>query len=45
MILPTSLFVVMVLFNFYLHILIYYQFLALFNIYLLLFCLRGTSAS
>jgi hypothetical protein len=40
-----DLFTVMVLFNFYLHILSYYQFTILFDIFYCCFCLQGTSAS
>jgi fatty acid desaturase len=40
-----DLFAVIVLFNFYLHILIYYEFTASFDIFYPCFCLRDTSAS
>jgi hypothetical protein len=40
-----DLFAVMVLLNFYLHILIHYYFTALFDIFYCCFCLQGTSAS
>jgi hypothetical protein len=40
-----DLFVVMVLLNFYLHVLIYYFFTASFDIFYRCFCLQGTSAS
>jgi hypothetical protein len=40
-----DLFVVMVLLNFYLHVLIHYYFTALFNTFYHYFCLQGTSAS
>jgi hypothetical protein len=41
----TDLFAVMVLLNFYLHVLIYYYFTASFDIFYRCFCLQGTSAS
>jgi hypothetical protein len=41
----TDLFVVIVLLNFYLHVLIHYYFNALFDIFYHYFCLQGTSAS
>jgi hypothetical protein len=40
-----DLFAVMVLLNFYLHILIHYYFTASFDIFYHCFCLQGTSAS
>jgi hypothetical protein len=39
------LFVVMVLLNFYLHVIIHYYFTASFDIFYHYFCLRGTSTS
>jgi hypothetical protein len=40
-----DLFAIMVLLNFYLHIIIYYYFTALFDIFYHYFCLQSTSAS
>jgi hypothetical protein len=41
----TDLFPIMVLLNFYLHVLIHYYFTALFDIFYRYFCLQGISAS
>jgi hypothetical protein len=41
----TDLFAVMVLLNFYLHVIIHYYFTASFDIFYRYFCLHGTSAS
>jgi hypothetical protein len=41
----TNLFAVMVLLNFYLHVLIHYYFTASFDIFYHCFCLHGSSAS
>jgi hypothetical protein len=40
-----DLFAVMILLNFYLHVLIHYYFIASFDIFYRCFCLQGTSAS